>query len=186
MACRLFGAKPLLEPMLAYCQLDPWEQISVKFESKYKTFHSEECIWKCRLWNWRTFCPGVRWVKPGSKHPMSIYKLFDEPDIEYQVHQIICKLTQTHSPSLSSTNRLSALAVEFLHHGRYSADMAIYLSKAHNHICLSNFISCILLLAMRLIQATAVVLSSLVWCAGYIHQRKMLEARRMLPAILWC
>ena len=32
MACRLFGAKPLPEPMLAYCQLDHWEQISVKFE----------------------------------------------------------------------------------------------------------------------------------------------------------
>ena len=26
MACRLFGAKPLPEPMLPYCQLDPWEQ----------------------------------------------------------------------------------------------------------------------------------------------------------------
>ena len=25
MACRLFGAKPLPEPMLAYCQLDSWE-----------------------------------------------------------------------------------------------------------------------------------------------------------------
>ena len=33
MACRLFGAKPLPEPMLPYCQLDPWEQSSVKFES---------------------------------------------------------------------------------------------------------------------------------------------------------
>ena len=33
MACRLFGAKPLPEPMLVYCQLDSWEQISVKFES---------------------------------------------------------------------------------------------------------------------------------------------------------
>ena len=32
MACRLFGAKPLPEPMMAYCQLDSWEQISVKFE----------------------------------------------------------------------------------------------------------------------------------------------------------
>ena len=29
MACRLFGAKPLLEPMLAYCKLHSWEQISV-------------------------------------------------------------------------------------------------------------------------------------------------------------
>ena len=33
-ACRLLGAKPLPEPMLAYCQLDSWEQISVKFESE--------------------------------------------------------------------------------------------------------------------------------------------------------
>ena len=34
MACRLFGAKPLPEPMLAYCQLDSWKHISVKFESE--------------------------------------------------------------------------------------------------------------------------------------------------------
>ena len=32
MACHLFGAKPLPEPMLAYYQLDSWEQISVKIE----------------------------------------------------------------------------------------------------------------------------------------------------------
>ena len=32
MACRLFGAKPLPEPMLA-CQLDSLEKNSVKFES---------------------------------------------------------------------------------------------------------------------------------------------------------
>ena len=31
MACHLFGAKPLPEPTLTYCQLDPWEQTSVKF-----------------------------------------------------------------------------------------------------------------------------------------------------------
>ena len=28
MACRLFSAKPLPEPVLAYCQLDSWEQVS--------------------------------------------------------------------------------------------------------------------------------------------------------------
>ena len=27
MVCRLFGAKPLSEPMPSYCSLDPWEQI---------------------------------------------------------------------------------------------------------------------------------------------------------------
>ena len=30
MSCCLFSAKPLPEPMLVYCQLDSWEQISVK------------------------------------------------------------------------------------------------------------------------------------------------------------
>ena len=58
MTCRLFGAKPLPEPMLLYCQLDPYEQTSVKFQSRYKTFHSQKCIWKCRLRKWWPFCPG--------------------------------------------------------------------------------------------------------------------------------
>ena len=35
MACRLFGAKPLSEPMLGNCQLDPWEQNPVKIQSKF-------------------------------------------------------------------------------------------------------------------------------------------------------
>ena len=35
MACRLSGAKPLPEPLLPCCQLDPWEQTLVKLESKY-------------------------------------------------------------------------------------------------------------------------------------------------------
>ena len=30
-ACRLFGVKPLSEPMSGYCQLDPKEQTSVEF-----------------------------------------------------------------------------------------------------------------------------------------------------------
>ena len=30
MVSRLFGAKPLPEPVLSYNQLDPWEQTSVK------------------------------------------------------------------------------------------------------------------------------------------------------------
>ena len=58
MACRLFGAKPLSKPMLGYCQLDSWEQVSVKFESEFYYFHSSKCIWKCRLPKWRPFCPG--------------------------------------------------------------------------------------------------------------------------------
>ena len=51
MACRLFRTRPLSEPMLVYCHLDPNEQTSMKFESKYKTFHSWKCFWKCCLLN---------------------------------------------------------------------------------------------------------------------------------------
>ena len=47
MACRLFGTKPLPEPMLAYGQLNTWKQISVKFESEFCHLHSRKWIWKC-------------------------------------------------------------------------------------------------------------------------------------------
>ena len=43
--------KPLSKPVLEYCQLDPCEQTSMKFESKYRNFHSWKCIWKFRLRN---------------------------------------------------------------------------------------------------------------------------------------
>ena len=49
MAWCLTGAKPLPEPMLAYYHLDPWEQTSVKFQSKYNNFLSRKCNWNCRL-----------------------------------------------------------------------------------------------------------------------------------------
>ena len=39
MACRLFGAKPLPEPNLAYCQLNTWEQTAVKFGLYFWHFH---------------------------------------------------------------------------------------------------------------------------------------------------
>ena len=44
MACRLFGAKPLPEPMLTYCQLDPREQFSVKFGTNYKNWINKKAF----------------------------------------------------------------------------------------------------------------------------------------------
>ena len=58
MVCRLLGAKPLPEPMLVYCQLDSWEQISVKFKSEFYHFYSRQCIWICHLPIWWPLCPG--------------------------------------------------------------------------------------------------------------------------------
>ena len=50
MACLLFGAKPLREPMLVYCRLDPQEgnlcDIWIEIQ-----FSSMESIWKCSLQN---------------------------------------------------------------------------------------------------------------------------------------
>ena len=53
MACRLVSAKPLseFEPVLICCQLDPWEQTSVKYQWEFKHFHSRKCIGKCCLQN---------------------------------------------------------------------------------------------------------------------------------------
>ena len=41
MVCRQFGAKPLPEPMLAYCQFGSLEQISVKVKSVSIAFIKE-------------------------------------------------------------------------------------------------------------------------------------------------
>ena len=55
--CRI-GDKPLSKLMLGYCQLDPYEQTSVKFQSKHKFFNSRKCIWKYRLRNYGHFVQG--------------------------------------------------------------------------------------------------------------------------------
>ena len=54
MACRLSGAKPLSEPMLPYCQLDPKEYNSVNFYSTFKRMHL-----KMPSAKWRPFCLGL-------------------------------------------------------------------------------------------------------------------------------
>ena len=44
MACHLCGAKPLSEPIMTYCQLDPWKLTLVKFQTKYRSFLPRKCI----------------------------------------------------------------------------------------------------------------------------------------------
>ena len=44
MACRLDGTKPLPEPMLTYCQLEPKEHLSVKFYLKFKYLYSRNAF----------------------------------------------------------------------------------------------------------------------------------------------
>ena len=61
MACRLVGAKPLPEPKMTYCQLDPSEQSAVILLSKLNHFHWRHYIWKCRLCipKWWPSCPSL-------------------------------------------------------------------------------------------------------------------------------
>ena len=58
MACGLSGTKLFPDPMLPYCQLDPWEQTSVKFESKWKNFSFMKMPLKLSSAKWLPFCPG--------------------------------------------------------------------------------------------------------------------------------
>ena len=67
MACHLFGAKPLPEPMQPYCQLDSWEQISVKFEQEFCNCNLRKCNWKCCLLKWWVaILSRGRWVNSRS------------------------------------------------------------------------------------------------------------------------
>ena len=63
MACHLFSTK-----QLAYCQLDPWEQISIKFESKYYNFHARKWIWEWHQQNGSQFVSGSMSVSKWSTH----------------------------------------------------------------------------------------------------------------------
>ena len=58
MALNLFGAESLPEPMLAYCQLDSWEHISVKIESIIFIFIQENAFEIVVCKDCRPFCPG--------------------------------------------------------------------------------------------------------------------------------
>ena len=69
MACRLFGAKPLSEPILGYCLLNPkWN-----FDKKYKTFRPRKCICKNLVQNGRHFCPAgdelIQGIGPNGQSP---------------------------------------------------------------------------------------------------------------------
>ena len=77
MACCPFGTKPLPEPMLAYCQLDSWEQISGRFEPELYHFlwkRLKECIWNCRLPKWQTFFTGGDELKPYLFPTLALYR----------------------------------------------------------------------------------------------------------------
>ena len=88
MACRLFGAKPLFEPLLPYCQLDPKEHILVKSHLNFASFHSRKCAAKCCLRNSNHFVSAsVCWVRAQSRSWASNYILAVQPQT-WWVHSL--------------------------------------------------------------------------------------------------
>ena len=63
MACRLFGAKPLSAPMLAFCQLDYWKQISEKFEIGIRSLSLKKMHLKMSSARMGAILSRGRWVK---------------------------------------------------------------------------------------------------------------------------
>ena len=76
MACCLFGTKPLPQPTLTNCQLEPYEQTSVKFKSKYKTFHSQKLIWNLK--KRQQLCPWGDELKVFITRPYSTLNIMIE------------------------------------------------------------------------------------------------------------
>ena len=62
-------SKPLHEPMLPYSQLDPHQQISVKFQTKLKYFYSRKCMWKFCLQNRHHFVQALMWLRKVNRNP---------------------------------------------------------------------------------------------------------------------
>ena len=77
MACCLSGAKPLPEPMLAYCQLDSWEQNFSENQIGILSFSFKKMHLKFRLPKRRPFCPGADDLRYRESHHK------DEIDITY-------------------------------------------------------------------------------------------------------
>ena len=86
MACHLFSTKPLSEPMLPNCKLDPMEHISKTFCLNFNVFIEENII-EILICEMAVFSSRPQYVKhhcieigdnPMTNHWEIIYNLFSE------------------------------------------------------------------------------------------------------------
>ena len=100
MASCQFGAKPLPEPMLT-CQLDLWEQILVKYESKYNKFSHKIMHVQCCLWISHRFVLGsVSQMK--QKCLKLIWRFIEKENIQEPFHR---NTTKIHNDCRESPER---------------------------------------------------------------------------------
>ena len=67
MACRLFGGNPLSEPMMYYCQLDPWEKNFSQIVLEIKTFSFKKIHLKNIVWKMSAILSRPQCVKEGQR-----------------------------------------------------------------------------------------------------------------------
>ena len=88
MTCRLFGAKPLPEPILTCCQLDPWKPTSVKYDIHENAFENAVCEIAAILSRGRW----VNSLRPGDAYIGKLsHDLFIDIDllsVQYQSHYL--------------------------------------------------------------------------------------------------
>ena len=72
----LFVTKPLPDPMPSYCELDPYKQISVIYESKYNNFNPRKYSWKWCLQSGSHFVQTsvLSMCKGQQKHNLMFFK----------------------------------------------------------------------------------------------------------------
>ena len=64
---RIFGAKPLSQPILAYCQLDPWKQILKKLKNIFNRISLSKIYEFQSIFHWHLFPVSNCWqVSIGS------------------------------------------------------------------------------------------------------------------------
>ena len=91
MACCLDSAKPLSEPMLEYCWLEPSKQTSVKSLAKFIHFHLRILVWKRRLRNGGHFvsATNVADIEIWQYHAYynTVFFLLESPNIMVAPHE---------------------------------------------------------------------------------------------------
>ena len=128
MARRLFGAKPLSEPMLPYYQLDKEHNISAKFYLRFKSFHSRKSSWKCRLPEWRSSCPASLWERGGfgSNHLGWVHKIGLDLALPPRMKmQNLSKFREIYSSFLDINYKTcNYLYLKLRHYGRRTTKMS--------------------------------------------------------------
>ena len=72
----LIGSKPLSDPVLTGCQLELWNQPSVKYESKYNNFHARRILWNGCLQNGGHFCLGFKMLNASESLLLRWFPVF--------------------------------------------------------------------------------------------------------------